>query len=130
MTGGRSPYPPRLLEHFRRPRNRGALELPSGSAELANPLCGDRVRLSVRLDLGRIEAATFDGDACAICIASASVLTELVRGLSGEAARRVDEGRVLRELEATVPDARLQCVRLPIQALAAALEHAERSGES
>lgn len=76
----KGPYGETILEHFRRPRNRGSLRAPSLSQDGTNPLCGDRVRIEVMLDGDVITEAGFTANACAICIASASMLTELVRG--------------------------------------------------
>ena len=79
-----------VLEHFRHPRNRGPLDGATASHEGANPLCGDRIRIQVRVTDGAIADARFTADACAICIASASVLTEHVRGKSVREADMVD----------------------------------------
>lgn len=106
-----------LLAHYRAPRNFGPLEAPDGAHEALNPLCGDRIRMEVRLREGRIEAVRFRGDACAIAVASASVLTELATGLRAAEAAAMADTTVIRLLESDIPASRLQCVRLPIEAL-------------
>ena len=77
-------YTERLLDHYRNPRNRGSLVGTSSGrllvAEEYNPLCGDRVLLRFQVDGGEIRAAAFDGAACAICLASASLLCKDVPG--------------------------------------------------
>jgi len=78
-----------LLDHYRRPRNFGALADPDRAAEGDNPLCGDRVRVEVRLDGERLVEVGFTGTGCAISTASASIMTELVRGRSGPEAREL-----------------------------------------
>ena len=69
-----------ILDHNRRPRNFGALEGASHHAEGNNPLCGDRLSLAVRLNGERIEDIRFEGRGCAISTASASLMTEAVKG--------------------------------------------------
>ena len=74
-----SPYSATLIEHFRSPRNQGSLAEPTISEEGANPLCGDRVRIELRLDEDIVREAMFTANACAICVAAASMLTDVVR---------------------------------------------------
>jgi nitrogen fixation NifU-like protein len=75
-----------ILDHCKRPRNRGALQGTPHVAEGYNPLCGDKVKVYVAVAGGRVERATFEGTGCAISTASASLLTEALPGLTvGEA---------------------------------------------
>jgi len=76
-----------LLDHYRNPRNKGPLEVASCSAEGANPLCGDQVTVEANLDGDRIAEISFDGRGCSISQASASMMTEYVRGRSVAGAR-------------------------------------------
>jgi nitrogen fixation protein NifU and related proteins len=69
-----------ILDHNRQPRNFGRLEPADASAEGHNPLCGDRLTLSLRLAGDRIEDVRFEGQGCAISTASASLMTEAVKG--------------------------------------------------
>ncbi|MEO1087243.1 MAG: Fe-S cluster assembly sulfur transfer protein SufU [Acidobacteriota bacterium] len=69
-----------ILDHYRSPRNHGGLEAADREAAGHNPLCGDRVKIFVGLDGDRIEDITFEGDGCAISTASASLLTEAIKG--------------------------------------------------
>jgi nitrogen fixation NifU-like protein len=76
-----------ILDHARNPRHFGKLEDATHTAEGINPLCGDKLRLFVRLDdEQRIAAASFEGSGCAISVASASLLTDLITGLSADQA--------------------------------------------
>lgn len=111
------PYGGRILEHFRRPRNRGLLPAPDIAREEVNEVCGDRVRMEARVADGRISEARWTGDACAICVAAASILTGAVEGLSLADAAAYDEGRLLDSLEADIPTRRLECALLPLRAL-------------
>jgi nitrogen fixation NifU-like protein len=71
-------YRDELLDHHRAPRNAGRLSEPSHSAELHNPLCGDRVIVTLRVEAGRIRDVACDTRGCAICRASGSMMTEAV----------------------------------------------------
>jgi len=71
-----------LLDHYRRPRNFGPLEDANREIEGHNPLCGDRLTLRLRLAGDRVEEARFEGSGCAISTASASMMTDAVRGKS------------------------------------------------
>jgi nitrogen fixation NifU-like protein len=110
-----------VLEHFRHPRNRGPLDEATASAEGANPLCGDRVRVQVRVVGGRVDDARFTADACAICIASASVLTDHVRGMRIDDAAQVDARWIHQSLEGEPPAGRAKCATLPLDTLRRAL---------
>ncbi|HKQ60011.1 MAG TPA: SUF system NifU family Fe-S cluster assembly protein [Candidatus Polarisedimenticolaceae bacterium] len=89
-------YQEMILDHARHPRNSRRLERPSCSALGHNPLCGDRLELFLRLEQGRIVEAAFEGSGCAISLASASLLTEAVRGLALEEAESL--GRSFRAI--------------------------------
>ena len=80
-----------ILDHNRRPRNFGRLEGADAHAEGHNPLCGDRLTLSVKLAGDRIEDIRFEGKGCAISTASASLMSEAVKGKDREAVRRLFE---------------------------------------
>jgi nitrogen fixation NifU-like protein len=69
-----------ILDHNRRPRNWGAIEKPDRAADGYNPLCGDKLRLTLRMDGDRIADLKFEGSGCAISKASASLMTDLVKG--------------------------------------------------
>jgi nitrogen fixation NifU-like protein len=84
-------YQELILDHNRRPRNRGALEHPDHEAEGYNPLCGDRVHVDVKVKDGVIDEVRFDGAGCAISTASASIMSEAVKGRTIEEAERLFE---------------------------------------
>ena len=106
-----------LLDHFRNPRNYGSLDAPDISNEQFNPLCGDRIRLELKLEQSRVSEARFKGDGCAISTAAASLLTELVRGKNLEELTNVPDEQLISALESNIQPARLQCALLPLQAL-------------
>lgn len=110
-----------VLEHFRRPRNQRTLAAPSAAHESYNALCGDRVRVEVLVEAGTIRDAAFTANACAVCTASASVLTERAARMSVREALAFSEADLMVALGAQLPDTRVACATLPIQALHAAL---------
>ena len=79
-----------ILEHGKSPRNLGKCEGYSHEAKGYNPLCGDKVHVYLKLDSGKkVEGLTFEGDGCAISLASASIMTELVKGKTFEEAKEI-----------------------------------------
>src|SRR6267378_7200304 len=84
-----------IRERFRHPRYQGTLEQPDAAFEDVNPLCGDRIRIECRIADGRLADARHRGDSCAICVASADLLVELVLGKSVEEAASVPVSTLL-----------------------------------
>ena len=83
-----------ILDHNRKPRNWGTLADVTHQAEGVNPLCGDRLQLAVKVKDDAIEAIAFEGESCAICKASASMMTTAVKGKTrGDAEQLVQEFR-------------------------------------
>ena len=80
-----------ILDHYRRPRNKGSLPEPTGSASLRNPLCGDEVDVQVDVRDGVVADVRFGGHGCSISQASASMMTDLVRGRTPEEVRALGE---------------------------------------
>ena len=106
-----------LLDHFRHPRNYGSLDSPDISNEQFNPLCGDRIRLELKLQQSVVTEARFKGDACAICTAAASLLTEMIRGKDLEELATLPDAHLISALESDIKPARMQCALLPMHAL-------------
>lgn len=111
-------YSEKLLDHFRRPRNYGALTAPDVSYESFNPLCGDRIRIELRIENGFVKDARFLGDGCAISIAAASLLTELILAADSNS---ISDDQLIAALESDIKPARIQCALLPLEALRAGL---------
>ncbi len=96
MSDLRDLYQEVILEHGKEPRNFHAIEGATGDAEGFNPLCGDRVHVYVRKDGDRLAEVAFTGDGCAISKASASLMTQAVRGRTeGEADRLFEDFHAL-----------------------------------
>jgi nitrogen fixation NifU-like protein len=130
-------YQERILEHYRRPRHKGALDRATGSHGEKNPLCGDDVAVAVRVEAGRVDEARYTGTGCSIMQATASMLMDLVQGRTAEEvevlSRRFDEMLASGESDASLGElgalagvaafpARHKCARLPWKALSGALE--------
>lgn len=111
-----------IRERWRRPRFRGELPDATAVAEDVNPLCGDRVRMMMRVNDGLITAARFAGDSCAICTASADVVSESIEGKSPGEATKLTSEDVLTILQTDVRPTRLRCVTLPLTVLQQALQ--------
>lgn len=120
--GRRGPltYSDVIRQRWRHPRWRGELLDATAVAEDVNPLCGDRVRVMLRFDDGRIQTARFLGDSCAICTASADVLAERIEGRP-RTAPGVETADLLEALGADIRPSRMRCVTLPLSVLHKAL---------
>ena len=92
MSDLRELYQEVILDHGQRPRNFHALAGPTGDAEGFNPLCGDRVHVYVTQERGTIQDVAFTGEGCAISKASASLMTQAIKGRTVADAERLNEG--------------------------------------
>ena len=116
-----------IRERWRKPRHRGEVPGANAVAEDVNPLCGDRVRMMLTVGAdGRVEKAGFVGDSCAICTASADVVSDLVVGLARADAVALDVADVLNVLQSEIRPTRMRCVTLPVSVLGQALNGAKR----
>jgi nitrogen fixation NifU-like protein len=112
-----------LLDHFRNPRNYGSLPAPDIAYEDFNPLCGDRIRIELQILDNRIETARFVGDGCAISIAAASMLTELIKGAGIDDDEVISETQLLSSLKSEIKPTRMKCAYLPLGALRSGLKN-------
>jgi nitrogen fixation NifU-like protein len=126
-------YSEKVLEHFRNPRNVGELENPDGVGEVGNPVCGDMMRITIRVDpeTERIVDIRFSTFGCGAAIATSSIITELVKGKTLEEALAVTNRTVVEELGG-LPPVKMHCSLLAEQGLAAAIRdyyrrHPEKS---
>ena len=140
MADMRELYQQVILEHNKKPRNFGALEPCTHHADGHNPLCGDQLKLTMRVEEGRIADIKFEGSGCAIDVASASLMTGAVKGKTTEEADRMaDQFRAMvrGELDPAAPNdlgkltlfqgvkdlpSRVKCAVLPWATLHSALK--------
>ena len=106
-----------ILDHYQNPRNYGTLERPDISAEDSNPLCGDEIRMDLRVRDGVIEDVRFSGKGCSISRAAASMLTEEIRGKTLEEVKRIGKEDVLEMLGIELGPVRLKCALLALKTL-------------
>jgi len=106
-----------ILEHYRKPHNFGVIEEPSATYEGANPLCGDRITMQLGVKDGVVEEIGFTGRGCAISQASASLLTDEVKGKPVEAVAGIEATDVLDLLGIDISPARLKCAMLSFESL-------------
>ncbi|MHA2621031.1 MAG: Fe-S cluster assembly sulfur transfer protein SufU [bacterium JZ-2024 1] len=109
-----------ILDHYKRPRNYGVLENPDISYKEGNPSCGDELRIDLKLRDGVIEDVRFSGHGCAISMASASILTELIKGKPVEEARHLGKEEMLKSLMIPIGPVRLKCALLALKVFKAA----------
>jgi nitrogen fixation NifU-like protein len=119
-----------ILEHYRRPHNFGVIESPTVSQEGSNPLCGDRLTLQLRVADGQIASVGFTGRGCAISQASASLLTDEIKGKSVETAAGMSSQDVLDLLGIEISPARMKCAMLSLETLQGALSHTNGTGSA
>jgi nitrogen fixation NifU-like protein len=106
-----------ILDHYKNPRNYGRLDQPDITHEEDNPLCGDVVGMDFKVRDGVIEDVRFHGRGCAISQASASLLTERLKGISLDDAKKIDKNDVLGELGIEISPARIKCALLSLKVL-------------
>ena len=100
-----------ILDHGKNPRNLGKFENFNKDAKGHNPLCGDKVHLFLKLDENKkVDDISFEGEGCAISMASASIMTDLMKGKSGKEAKRLisENGAKINDELIKTPDYRLQ----------------------
>jgi nitrogen fixation NifU-like protein len=113
-------YRENILDHYKNPRNQGKLEPADFSYEDDNPLCGDRIRIDVRVDSQqRISEVAFTGKGCAISQASASMLTEEILGKTLEEVKQISKERILELLGIPLGPTRVKCALLSLKVLKA-----------
>jgi nitrogen fixation NifU-like protein len=113
-------YREQIIDRFKHPRSRGTLDPHDYSYEDDNPLCGDRIRIDVRVDAdGRVSAAAFSGQGCAISQASADLLTEAVVGKTLDEVKALSKDDLLDLLGIELGPVRLKCALLSLKVLKA-----------
>ena len=119
MSG--SIYQGTFLDHALNPRNRGILEPADYSYEDAGSVCGDEVRIDVRVEDDHVVAVAFSGRGCAVSQSSASVLTELIAGMALDAVNALTEEDLLAAIGVPLGPARLECALLSLTVLRAGI---------
>jgi len=109
-----------ILDHYKNPRHHGTLDPHDFSYEDENPLCGDKLRIDVRLDENqRVKEVAFSGRGCAISQASASMLTETIMGKTLAEVKQIGKDDILEMLGIELGPVRLKCALLSLKVLKA-----------
>lgn len=96
-------YSAQVMDHFQRPRNAGTLEDATAHVELTNPVCGDVLRLAVRIEKGRVAAARFKASGCVPAIACGSWLAEWLEGRTADELGALSDNEVAESLGGLPP---------------------------
>ena len=115
-----SMYSEAVLDHFQNPRNAGTLDAATATVSVENPVCGDILELSVRMEGGRIAEARFRTRGCVTALACSSLLTELLRGKTPAEARNITSAQISEALGG-LPQATLHGAQLAYDAVQAVL---------
>jgi len=109
-----------IIEHYKNPGHRGSLDPHDISFEDENPLCGDQIKIDLRVDeSGKVTEAAFDGHGCAISQASADLLLESIIGKTTEDIKKLTKSDILEMLGIELGPVRLKCALLPLKILKA-----------
>ena len=122
-------YREQILEHYRNPQNHGTLDPNDASYEDTNPLCGDKVRIDLRITDNVLTDIAFSGRGCAISQASTSILTDLVKGETLDEVMALDKEDLLDELGIPISPARIKCALLGLHVLKVGIDQYTRNGQ-
>lgn len=106
-----------ILDYYRNPKNFGDLQNPDVRAKDSNPLCGDIIEMQLKITDGKVEDVKFKGQGCAISQASASMLTEVVKGKSLDEVKALDKTDVLELIGIDPGPTRIKCALLGLKVL-------------
>ncbi|MDO8552321.1 MAG: iron-sulfur cluster assembly scaffold protein [bacterium] len=111
-------YREEIMEHYRNPQNFGVMKNPTYEAEAVNPLCGDKIRLQLKVNKkGVVEKVRFSGSGCALSVASSSQFTEWMVGKTVKKLKSTGPDQIQELMRAKIGPARLPCMLLSLYAL-------------
>ena len=106
-----------ILDHYHHPHNKGKIDHPDNSVLTNNPLCGDKIEMTVILDKNKIKEIKFSGEGCVISQASASMLTDYAKNKSKQELKKLDSKFIIKMLGIDLGVNRIKCAVLPLEAL-------------
>ena len=123
-------YSAKVMDHFKNPRNSGEIENPDGLGEVGNPQCGDMMRITLRVENGRIADVKWKTLGCGAAIATSSAMSELVMGKTLEEALALTRDQVAESLDG-LPPLKMHCSNLAADGLHAAIrDYMAKAGDS
>ncbi len=114
-------YSEKVMEHFMNPKNVGEIKKPSGVGQVGNPVCGDVMKVYIKVKKNKIVDIKFKTYGCAAAIATSSMATELVKGKTIEEALEITNKVVAEALDG-LPEVKMHCSMLAEEAIKAAIE--------
>ena len=106
-----------ILDHYQNPRNFGEIKKPTSWIEVTNPLCGDKIKMMIVFDKEKVIDVKFTSVGCAISTASASMLTEFIKGKPKDQLKKIDKNFIIKMLGLNLGVNRIKCALLPLEAL-------------
>jgi nitrogen fixation NifU-like protein len=122
MTNLGGLYSDKVMQHFRHPKNMGEMKNADGEATVGNPICGDVMRIFIRVDRNKIKDVKFQTLGCGAAIATSSIITEMAKGKTLTQAGKIDKQKVIDSLDG-LPPAKIHCSVLAADALKKAIEN-------
>lgn len=115
-------YKERILELYKDPLNFGSLKNKTNAADEENTLCGDKIKMELKVEKGIIKDIKFSGVGCAISIASASLLTEKVKGKNVAKVKKINDKYIAKMMNINLSTSRIKCATLPLFVLKKAID--------
>lgn len=120
-------YQEELMFHYKNPSNRGKLQGQSLETIANNPFCGDEIKMQLKIKNGIVEDVAYDGDACAVAIASSSILTDEIKGKLIEEVKKITKEDLLELIGVKLTTSRVKCAMLPLEAVESLLSKYEKN---
>jgi nitrogen fixation NifU-like protein len=117
-------YTEKVMDHFANPRNVGTIPDADGVGMVGNPVCGDMMEFSIKVDNGHLSDVRFKTFGCGAAIAVSSIVTEMAKGMSLDEAKKLTRDKVAEELDGLPPN-KMHCSNLGAEALQKAIEDYE-----
>lgn len=110
-------YRQKILQHYKTPHNQGHLSNPNKKSKLVNKSCGDEIEIEIKTDNKIVKEIAFSGHGCVISTATASILTDYVKGKSIEEIKKITKEDLIKMIGIEITPARLKCLLLPLETI-------------
>lgn len=118
-------YSKKTMQHFRYPKNIGEIKKPDAQAEVGNMVCGDQLSFTLKVKDNKVKDIKFLSFGCASNIATASVMTEMVKGMTLEEAKKFDWNKIVKKLDG-LPQQKVHCSVLAVEGLKKVISEYEK----